>query len=153
MEQALDVVRDKNDKFIMIDDPKFDTIFDNLEKKGMPVCGHHFKEHPQYHMFLHSDFPSYEDQIRARDNILGKHPDLCFMGAHLGSLGWSVDELARFFDKFPNASVDLAARICHTTDEPMTSWEVDGNFKGLKLPEEVITKIYYKNAVKWFLGV
>lgn len=34
------VARDKNGKFIMIDDPKFDPIFDYLEKNGLPVCGH-----------------------------------------------------------------------------------------------------------------
>jgi len=132
------------------------------------------------------------------------------MGAHLGSLEWSVDELAGRFDQFPNFAVDMAARICHiqkqaqddwqkvydffikyqdriiygtdgadvpggeavvekfnmdlhevwirdwkfmTTDSTMTSWEVNGPFKGLKLPREVVEKIYYKNAQKWFPGV
>jgi predicted TIM-barrel fold metal-dependent hydrolase len=225
------VTRDKNGKFIMIDNPKFDPIFDYIEKKGMSVCGHlgepkncwlpldemtvnndrkYFKEHPEYHMYLHPDFPSYENQIEAIDNMLKKHPNLRFMGAHLGSLEWSVDELAKHFDMFPNSSVDMAARICHiekqteenwqkvhdffikyqdriiygtdegdwigaepdpvklkedvltvwkrdwkflTTDERMTSWEVNGKFKGLKLPKEVIEKIYYINAMKWFPGV
>jgi predicted TIM-barrel fold metal-dependent hydrolase len=225
------VEKDKNGKFIMIDNPKFDPIFDYLEKKGIPVCGHlgepkncwlpiekmtvnndkkYFEEHAEYHMYLHPDFPSYEDQITARDNMLRKHPNLRFMGAHLGSLEWSVDELAKHFDMFPNMSVDMAARMCHiekqaqadrqkvvdffikyqdriiygtdegdyegadadpvklqekvlavwkrdwkflTTDETMTSWEVDGNFKGLKLPKEVIEKIYHKNATKWFSGI
>jgi len=170
----------------------------------------YFKEHPEYHMYLHPDFPSYEDQIRARDNMLKKHPNLHFMGAHLGSLEWSVDELAKHFDMFPNMTVDMAARTCHLekqaeadwqkvydffvkyqdriiygTDEgdwvgteadpvklkekvhsvwardweflssgdTLTSWEVNGKFKGLKLPKEVLEKIYYKNAVKWFPGV
>ena len=27
---------------------------------------------------------------------------------------------------------------------------VDGEIDGLKLPKEVVDKIYYKNAVKWF---
>lgn len=30
---------------------------------------------------------------------------------HMASLEWSVDELARFLDRFPNAKVDLAARM------------------------------------------
>jgi len=225
------VEKDKDGKFIMIDNPKFDTIFNYLEMKGIPVCGHlgepkncwlpldqmtvnndkqYFKEHPQYHMFLHPDFPTYEAQINARDNLLRKHPGLHFMGAHLGSLEWSVDELARHFDEFPNMAVDMAARMCHiekqaqadwqkvhdffikyqdriiygtdegdwpgaeadpaklkakthevwtrdwkflTSDSTMTSWEVDGSFKALKLPREVVEKIYYKNALKWFPGV
>jgi hypothetical protein len=32
----------------------------------------------------------------------------------------------------------------------MTAPEVNGDFKGLQLPKEVIDKIYYKNAVTWF---
>lgn len=222
------VAKDKEGKFIMIDNPKFDPIFDYLEKKGIPVCGHlgepkncwlpiekmtvnndkkYFKEHPEYHMYLHPDFPSYEDQIQARDNRLRKHPNLYFMGAHLGSMEWNVDEMSKHFDTFPNMTVDMAARMCHiekqtaqdwqkvhdffikyqdriiygtdegdwngadpdplklkekvlavwlrdwkflTSDESMNSWEVDGVFNGLKLPKEVIEKIYYKNAVKLF---
>src|SRR5690606_1330680 len=53
----------------------------------------------------------YEDQIAARDRMLERNPELIFIGAHMGSLEWSVDELAKRLDKFPNMSVDLAARI------------------------------------------
>ncbi|MCF6332771.1 MAG: amidohydrolase [Draconibacterium sp.] len=222
------VEKDKDDKFIMIDDPKFDPIFDYLAQKSIPVCGHlgepkncwlpldemtvnndktYFKDHPEYHMFLHPEYPSYEEQIAARNRMLDKHPNLKFIGAHLGSLEWSVDELAKFFDKYPNASVDMAARMCHlevqaqanwqkvrdffvkyqdriiygtdqgdyegseedpvklkektdeqwksdwkflTTGEPMLSWKVNGEFKGIKLPREVVEKIYHKNAEKVF---
>ena len=45
--------------------------------------------------------------------MLEKHPDLQFIGAHLGSLEWSVDELAKRLNKFPNMAVDMAARISH----------------------------------------
>ncbi|MBN1559567.1 amidohydrolase family protein, partial [candidate division KSB1 bacterium] len=66
-----------------------------------------------YHMYLHPDYPSYEAQIAARDSLLAKHPDLVFVGAHLGSLEYDVDELAKRLDRFPNMAVDMAARICH----------------------------------------
>jgi len=39
------------------------------------------------------------------------------------------------------------------TDEKMQSSEFEGDFKGLKLPREVIDKIYRTNAEKWFHGV
>ncbi len=225
------VERDKDSSFIMLDNPGFDPLFDYLEENNIPVCGHlgepkncwlpidemtvnndkeYYKEYPQFHMYLHPGFPSYEEQINARDRMLEKHPGLKFMGAHLGSLEWSVDELAKFFDKFPNATVDMAARICHlqlqaqsdwqkvhdffikyqdriiygtdmgdylgaskepeklkkkthttwvndwkflTTDEVMSVKEINGEFKGLKLPREVVEKIYYKNAEKMFPGI
>ena len=126
------VFKDKNGDLVMIDDPKLDTIFNFLTYKNIPVVGHlgepkncwlpieemtvnndkgYYSDHPQYHMYKHPDLPSYEEQIAARDRMLGKNPNLIFMGAHLGSLEWSVDELAKRLDKFPNMSVDIAARI------------------------------------------
>ncbi len=62
-------------------------------------------------MFLHPELPSYEQQMAARDRMLARNPQLKFMGAHLASLEWSVDELAAFLDRYPNTVVDLAARL------------------------------------------
>ena len=126
------VYRDKENKLIMIDNPRFDPIFKMLAEKKVTVIGHlgepkncwlpleemttnndrnYFRDHPQYHMFQHPDLPSYDDQIKARDNMLAKNPDLTFVGAHLGSLEWSIDALAKTLDRFPNMAVDMAARM------------------------------------------
>ena len=37
-----------------------------------------------------------------------------------------------------------------TSDEMLTSPNLDGEFQGLKLPKEVIDKIYRENAIHWF---
>ena len=55
--------------------------------------------------------PSYESLMAHRDNFVAHHPKLIFIGAHLASLEWSVEEIAKFFDKYPNATADLAARM------------------------------------------
>jgi predicted TIM-barrel fold metal-dependent hydrolase len=120
--------------FIFIDDPLFDPIFDYVAHQGKTVIAHigeprncwlpidsmtvnndklYFSEHPEYHMYLHPDYPSYEKLVQSRDNLLAKHPDLRLVGAHLGSLEWDVDELAARLDRFPNFAVDMAARVCH----------------------------------------
>ena len=219
-------VRDRNGKFIMVDDPGLDPVIDYIKDRGLPVTGHlgeprncwlpldqmtvssdssYFAGNPHYHMFLHPEYPSYEDQINARDNMLAKHPDLTFIGCHLASLEWNVDSLAKRLDRFPNMAVDMSARICHlqyqsaidrdrvrdfcikyqdrllygtdtgdsgtsdpvlfrerihetwfddwkyfTSDDEMTSDKFRGTFTGLKLPKEVVDKIYYDNAVKWY---
>lgn len=127
-------VRDRTGKFIMADDPGLDPVIDFLISKGFPITGHlgeprncwlpldqmtvssdssYFAEHKQYHMYLHPEYPSYEDQVRARDNLLKRHPDLIFIGCHLGSQEWNVDSLADRLDKYPNLAVDMSARICH----------------------------------------
>lgn len=218
--------RDKNGKFIMIDDPELKPVIDFIISKNLPVTGHlgeprncwlplsemtvssdssYFAANPQYHMFLHPEYPSYEDQINARDHLLELHPDLKFIGCHLGSLEWNVDELAKRLDKYPNMAVDMAARICHlqyqsskdrkrvrdfcikyqdrllygtdlsdndandrdrltkwihetwlddwkyfTSEDQMTSDKFRGKFEGLKLPENVVNKIYRENAIRWY---
>ncbi|MEO8583318.1 MAG: amidohydrolase family protein [Flavitalea sp.] len=120
-------LRDKNGKFVMVDDPRLDPVIDFIAKNHIALIGHngepkdcwlplekmifskgYYGGHPEYHMYLHPEYPSYDDQINARDNMLKKHPDLKFVGAHLGSLEWSLDELAKRFDKYPNMSVDLS---------------------------------------------
>ena len=219
------VFRDTNNKLIMVDHPKLDTIFNHLATKNIPIIGHlgeprncwlpleemttnndrdYFSKNPQYHMYQHPELPSYEEQIAARDAVLEKHPNLMFVGAHMGSLEWSVDELAKRLDKFPNMAIDLAARmgqvyyqtaenrekvrnffikyqdrILYATDladsgkgDPkdlqqyihetwMTDWRffvtddqmesdlINEEFRGLKLPKEVVDKIYLHNAQKW----
>jgi hypothetical protein len=124
--------RDAHGRLVMIDDPKFDRIFDYIRERHKVLIGHegephncwlpidemtvnndkeYFREHPKYHMFLHPELPSYDEQMAARDRMLDKNPQLKFMGAHLASLEWSVDRLAAFLDRYPNTVVDMAARM------------------------------------------
>lgn len=225
-------LQDQNGELIFVDDPRFDPIWDFLEESNIPLIGHlgehrnswlpleemtvkgnrdYARAHPQHHMYLHPDRPSYEHYIQVRDNMVENHPDLVFIGAHLGSLEWSVDELAMRLDKFPNMSVDMAERISHLQFQALTDWQkvhdffikyqdrliygtdlrsgamdivnagitdptemrdhahhvwlrhwtffttdslmnvpkVDGEFRGLKLPKQVVDKIYRENAEKW----
>lgn len=215
------VLKDRNGKYVTIDDPAFEPVFKYLENNRIPVMGHlgepkdcwlpkdkmtdpgdvsYFTDNPQYYMYLHPEVPSYDEQIKARDNILEKYPKLDFIGAHLASLEWSVDEMAKHFDKYPNLRMDLAARLYHlqyqanidrekvrnfmikyqdrilyatdysVNDVPSTDynavmqdlrkdWLAQWIFlatdslvgvKGLQLPKEVIDKIYFKNAERYF---
>jgi predicted TIM-barrel fold metal-dependent hydrolase len=126
------VERDARGRLIMIDDPRFDGVMNHLEAKDIPLIAHqaepkncwlpleamttdndrsYFRDHPEYHMYLHPEQPSYESLIAARDRFVARHPNLNFIGAHLASLEWSVDQLAKFLDSHPNATVDLAARM------------------------------------------
>lgn len=155
-------------------------------------------------MYKHPEFPSYEEQMAARNRMLDKNPDLIFIGCHLASLEWNVDTLSEWLDKYPNAAVDMAARMGQLfyqtrdnrdkvrdffikyqdrllygtdiidrggdaelfqkrihetwlhdweyliTDNTMKSNLIEGEFKGLKLPKEVVDKIYSGNAQIWY---
>jgi hypothetical protein len=126
------VERNAQGHLIMIDDPGFDGVMAHIEARHVPLIAHqaepkncwlpldamttendrsYFREHPEYHMYLHPEMPSYEDLMAARDRFVAHHPRLSFVGAHLASLEWSVDVLAKFLNAYPNATVDLAARM------------------------------------------
>ncbi|MEJ7829282.1 MAG: amidohydrolase family protein [Segetibacter sp.] len=219
-------LKDRDGKFVMIDNPNLDPVLDYLAKNKIPLIAHlgepkecwmpleqmvlhkgYYSQHPEYHMYLHPEYPSYETHMKARDHMLEKHPDLTFINAHLGSLEWSLEELSERLDKFPNMAADLARmtnlylhskndwqktrdffikyqdrllyatdvqvaetndpsvmkRLAHdsrmrywkffATDEKMNDSNSIGEFKGLKLPREVIDKIYSKNAERWLPGI
>lgn len=229
------VAKDAAGKRVFLDDARFDGVMAHLEKRGIPLIAHqaepkncwlpldqmttendrsYFREHPEYYMHLHPEEPSYEALMAARDRFVTRHPKLAFDGAHMASLEWSVDELAKFFDAHPRAVVDLAARLSNLqvqsnadvakvrnffvkyqdhilygtdlTDSPPDPaaraqnppatndfpgeadkvWRADWRYLatplsqrvdaiqadavGLNLPAEVIDKIYWKNARKFF---
>jgi len=73
----------------------------------------YFQQHPQYYMYRHPEMPSQQTILAARDHMLRAHPGLQFDAVHLASLEWNVDRVADFLDRFPNARVDVAARMVH----------------------------------------
>ncbi|MBO9602794.1 MAG: amidohydrolase family protein [Novosphingobium sp.] len=126
------VVKDADGKRVFLDDPRFDGVMAHIQQLGIPLIAHqgeplncwlpldrmstdndrsYFREHPQYYMYLHPEEPGYEMLMAARDRFVAFHPGLAFVGAHMASLEWSVDRLAEFLDRFPNANVDIAARM------------------------------------------
>lgn len=126
------IAKDAAGKRVFLDDPRFDPVMAHIQAKGVPLIAHqgepkncwlpldqmttdndrsYFSEHPEYYMYRHPEEPSYEQLMAARDRFVARHPKLAFDGAHMASLEWSVDELARFLDRYPNAVVDLAARM------------------------------------------
>ena len=125
---------DPDGRYVMLDDPRFEPVFSRLERDHLVVLGHqaeplncwlpfdrmtvrsdrdYFREHPQYYMYRHPEMPSHQAILAARDRLLLAHPALRFDAVHLASLEWDVDKVADFLDRFPNATVDLAARLVH----------------------------------------
>jgi len=216
--------RDSLGNFVLIDDPRFGPLLNFMAESNRPLLTHigepfncwlpidsmtvngdksYFRNNPEYHMYLHPDYPSHDRLMQSRDHVLSTYPALKMIGAHLGSLEWDVDVLAERLDSYPNFAVDMAARVCHfqvqerekvrnfiikyqdrilyatdlgiseenvenrlqwlgdewrsdwayfATDSLMSSRNVEGEFVGLDLDEEVLRKIYYSNALNWYPG-
>lgn len=138
------VAVDSSGQRVFIDDPRFDDVVNHIKARGLPLIAHqgepkncwlpldqmttendrsYFAAHPEYYMFLHPEEPSYEDLMARRDRFVARHPDLSVVGAHMGSIEWSVDELGRFLDAHPNATVDLAARMTQVQAQSRDDYE------------------------------
>jgi hypothetical protein len=86
-------LKDEQGGFVMINHPKFDSLFAYMARQNIPLLSHqgepkncwlplekmtvagdkrYFKEHPQYHMYLHPEYPSYEEQINAPGSHAGQ---------------------------------------------------------------------------------
>ncbi len=238
-------IKNEQGDYIQVDDPMFKPVFEYIASQGKTILAHigepiqswmphhpitderpasYWAKHPEYSFWDKPELPSYSDIMAARDHVLENHPDLKFVGAHLGSLEFDVDEIIKRLDKYPNFDVDIGGRtrylmwqargkvreffinyqdrIMYGTDRNggmvksdgrlMTEADIEesirlilerhdlffrfyatdedipwGNYviggkplpkptytvKGLALPKEVLNKIFYENAVKWFPGV
>lgn len=127
-------LQDAAGHYVMPDDPRLEPIIELVEARHLVLLGHqaeplncwlppqrmtvrsdreYFAEHPRYYMYQHPEMPSHAAILAARDRMLRAHPGLHFDAVHLASLEWDVDRVAAFLDQFPNARVDLAARMAH----------------------------------------
>jgi hypothetical protein len=127
-------LQDSDGRYVMPDDRRLEPIIARLERDHIVLLGHqaeplncwlpfdqmtvrsdreYFREHPQYYMYNHPEMPTHDGILAARDRMLTAHPALHFDGVHLASLEWDVDKVASFLDRFPNANVDVAARLVH----------------------------------------
>jgi predicted TIM-barrel fold metal-dependent hydrolase len=219
-------LKDSDGRYVMPDDQRLEPIISTLERDHIVLLGHqaeplncwlpfekmtvrsdrdYFHEHPQYYMYRHPEMPSHDTILAARDRMLHAHPGLHFDAVHLASLEWDVGKVAAFLDRFPNANVDLAARLVHlefqasknprkvraflmryqdrilygsddsygpddsdaravadvhagwvddwrflATSDRLQSPDFAKSYPGMRLPREVIDKIYRRNAQAMF---
>jgi predicted TIM-barrel fold metal-dependent hydrolase len=130
-------VRDARGRYVQIDDPRFQPIWDFLVERDVPVLAHiaeplaawqplaedsphfwYYSNNPQYHAYRHPEIPRHEEIIAARDRWLARNPRLTVVGFHLASLEHDVDEVARRLDRYPNLHVETAARINDLAMQP-----------------------------------
>lgn len=129
-------VKTPGGEFLMPDDPVFDPIYAHLAKRGKPLIAHlaepisawlpleprdtvsYYARNPEWHFYGKPGVPGYEQIIQARDNILKKHPDLIFIGAHLGSMSHDVEMVAERLEKHPNFFVEIGGRTGSLARQP-----------------------------------
>jgi predicted TIM-barrel fold metal-dependent hydrolase len=163
---------------VKIDDPRFDPMWDTCGQLGMPVAIHisdpaafftptdRFNEryeelnnHPDWSFYGH-DFPSNAELIEARNRMIARHPKTRFIVLHVGNFSENLQDVAENLVRFPNMTVDIAARIGELGRQPRTSrkffdkyqdrilFGTDATPHGDEFPQQVFNdklyEIYYR---------
>lgn len=123
-------------KLVKIDDPRFDPMWDACGQLHMPIAIHvsdpiafftptdRFNEryeelnnHPDW-SFYGKDFPSNAELLEARNRMIARHPNTRFIVLHVGNFAENLDNVSESLDRFPNMTVDIAARIGELGRQP-----------------------------------
>jgi predicted TIM-barrel fold metal-dependent hydrolase len=193
---------------LRIDDPALDPVWQEAAKLNIPVFIHtadpaSFFKPIDYHnerwleLALFGDrrypqdrFPSFEELMTERDNMVRRNPKTTFVIAHMSWYANDLGKLGQLMDEFPNIVTEMGAVLYDIGRQPRVAhdffikyqdrilfgkdsfqpieypyyWRVfetkDDYFDyyrdyhafwklyGIDLPDEVLKKIYYKNALK-----
>ncbi len=131
--------RNPDGSLIRVDDPRWDPIWEACGKLGLPVLIHtadpkafflpidetnerweELKRHPDW-SFYGPGFPMYDELIAQFLAIVERHPQTTFIGAHVASSAEDLGAVGKWLDKYPNLSVDIAARIAELGRQPYTA--------------------------------
>ena len=124
---------------VKIDDARFDPMWDVCGQLNIPVAIHisdpiafftptdRFNEryeelnsHPDW-SFYGGDFPSNAELIAARNRVISRHANTQFVTLHVGNFAEDLQNVSENLDRFPNMSVDIAARVGELGRQPVTS--------------------------------
>jgi predicted TIM-barrel fold metal-dependent hydrolase len=132
-------VRDRDGRLVAIDDPRFDPIWSEAARLGMPVLMHtadppafflpvnqkneRFEELTRFPQWSNygPENPSFEELMAQRERLLARHPRTIFIGAHIGSNEEDLAYAASLLERFPNYYVDMSARVAALGRQPYTA--------------------------------
>lgn len=116
-------------KYMAVDDPLLDPIWDAAGRLGLPVFIHtgdpkaffeplgpdnermdELGVHPEW-SFADGKYPRRAELLAARDRVVARHRGTTFVGVHFGNNPEDPDYVAKILAENPNLYVDLAARL------------------------------------------
>jgi predicted TIM-barrel fold metal-dependent hydrolase len=132
-------VRDDEGELVKVDDPRLLPIWDTAGELGLPVMIHvadpvaffdpinetneRFEElgaHPDW-AFTSPPFPAFMDIMNDLANLVARHPNTTFIGAHVGCYAENLGWVGVLLDRCPNFFVDISARIGELGRQPYTA--------------------------------
>lgn len=133
--------RDADGTLLRIDDTRWDPIWAECGKQGIPVLIHtgdppaffdavdetnerweELSRHPDW-SFHDPSFPRLEELFEARNRVIARHPQTKFIGAHMASSSENLALAGSWLDLYPNLYLDISSRISELGRQPFTSRE------------------------------
>jgi predicted TIM-barrel fold metal-dependent hydrolase len=161
-------VRDKSGKFIAVDDPRLDPVWEECGRLGIPVSIHtadpeaffhpidatneryeELIEHPDW-SFYGPQFPSMEQLLEARNRVFARHPRTTFVSLHMG---WpeNLDWVAGMLDKYPNVMAEFGAREAELGRQPRRTRELFLKYQDRIMfgTDNGMEEAMYRNHFRW----
>lgn len=203
-------VRDHRDQLVAVDDPRLDPVWATAGELGLPVMVHvadpvaffdpldetnerweELHAHPDW-QFPSPPYPSFMTIMNGFANLVARHPQTTFIGAHAGCYAENLQWVSDLLDRCPNLVIDFSARISELgrqpyaarrfflrhadrilfgtdagpsldtyrlyyrfleTDDEYFNYDINPiprqgrwSIYGLYLPDDVLEKVYYRNA-------
>jgi len=129
-------IRKRDGMRLKIDDPDLGPVWDACARLNLPVFIHtgdpeEFFRPIDYHnerwleLSLFADrrypsdrFPSFDELMAERDNLVKRHPRTRFIIAHMSWYAADLPRLARLLDTYPNANTELGAILYDLGRQP-----------------------------------
>jgi predicted TIM-barrel fold metal-dependent hydrolase len=160
-------VRDASGELLRVDDERLDPLYDKARELNVPVMFHtadpfafyqpidRFNEryeelaaHPDWG--FHGAQYSKQELLEQRNRVFARHPETCFVGAHIGECAEDLAFVTQMLEHFPNVVVDLSARVNELGRQPYSAREFFLKFADRivfgadLLPEVEMYRLYYR---------
>lgn len=131
--------KDADGSILKVDDPRWDPIWHACGELGLPVLIHsgdpaafftpideknerweELHRHPEW-SFYGDKFPKREEVLQQFHNIVARHKNTTFIGAHVANDPENLAAVGAALDKYPNLYAETAARIAELGRQPYTS--------------------------------
>jgi uncharacterized protein len=129
-------VRDSSGKFLRIDDPRLDPIWEECGRLRIPVAihstdpeafftpvdGHNeryeeLQTNPTWSFYGHG-YPSKQELLDERNRIIERHPHTTFIALHVANWPENLDAVSAWLDRYPNMMVEFGAREAELGRQP-----------------------------------
>jgi len=132
-------VRDQNGDLVMIDDARLDPIWQAAGELNLPITIHiadpvaffdpldntnerwdELHAHPDWR-FPSPPYPSFMLLLNSFANLVRRHPQTIFIGAHVGCYAENLEWVGKLLDECPNFYVDISERIAELGRQPYSA--------------------------------